>query len=1034
MLRRFLPVFAFIFSLTCLAAAQTPLRLVNVTPCRLVDTRTSSGGTGPIQGGTAQSFNLPQLAEAGGSQAACTPFSLASAVAYSLNVTLVPNGSPVGYLTIWPTGESQPLVSLMNSLDGRTKANAAIVPAGNNGAVSVFVSNTTNVVIDINAYFDSASDETALAFFPLTPCRVVDTRNNQDGGTLEGGVERDFSIPGAPCNIPSNAQAYSFNFTAVPTQGALGFLSVWPAGQSQPVVSTLNDLTGTVVANAAIVPAGSENKTAVLASNPSDVVIDVNGYFAPANSASNPLSLYTLTPCRILDTRQTTGLFTGTLPVAVVGSQCGMPTSAQAFVLNATVVPQVALGYLTLWPQGLTQPTVSTLNALDGSVTSNMAIVPSGGAGAIDSFASNNTQLILDISSYFAPISALSIPQSTLPDAVVNQNYSVPLVATGGVPPYMWTNPGGGLPDGITLTSGGTLRGTPTATGQYQFMVQAADSDTPQGTVTTTLSMTVVSSIESLTMSTTSLPDGTVNAPYNALLSANGGITPYTFSIVLGSLPPGLILNAGTGQITGIPQAPGLSTMTVQVTDAQQHTAMTPLSIAVNTGSSNGTLNGMYAFSFSGYDAGNWFVVVGSFTADGTGNITGGEYDANGEGPGYRHGTITGGSYAIAANGLGSLTLELTSIGSAQLAIATGASEDMRIIAYNQNGSQGVWGAGAVRQQNPTDFSLAALAGNWTFGFQGFNSSIQPEAGVGNYGQDSDGTISSGAEDINSAGTVQQFTFTGTAGAVDANGRYTETVHRNDGSNPQLPGYVISANELVSLDNGSSLYVNHSLRQSGTMNNGILGGNVVAQESRQVNDNGNLVNEADVGLLAFDGMGGFNITQDRNRGGTVTTGQTQTGTYMVSSNGRTTTGGNGGGVTCYVVQQNEAFCVEASSSNPGLIYFEPQAAGPFNNASLSGEYLGGSLPQYVSTNYDTINSNQFDGIGNNLNSSIYSGPGGTGTGTNSRTYTVGSSGALTVTAAGGPIWYGYVVSPGKFVVITTDPNPRTIILVKSSAP
>jgi hypothetical protein len=70
--------------------------------------------------------------------------------------------------------------------------------------------------------------------------------------------------------------------------------------------------------------------------------------------------------------------------------------------LNATVVPPVRLGYLTLWPDGENQPIVSTLNANDGSVTSNMAIVPTIN-GNIDAFSSNPTQLILDISSYFAP-------------------------------------------------------------------------------------------------------------------------------------------------------------------------------------------------------------------------------------------------------------------------------------------------------------------------------------------------------------------------------------------------------------------------------------------------------------------------------------------------------------------------------------------------------------------------------------------------------------------------------------------------------
>ena len=86
----------------------------------------------------------------------------------------------------------------------------------------------------------------------------------------------------------------------------------------------------------------------------------------------------------------------------VVDSPCGVPATAQAYVFNATVVPAGSLGYLTLWPDGGDQPLVSTLNAADGSITNNMAIVPSTN-GKVDAYAYGLTQLILDISSYFAP-------------------------------------------------------------------------------------------------------------------------------------------------------------------------------------------------------------------------------------------------------------------------------------------------------------------------------------------------------------------------------------------------------------------------------------------------------------------------------------------------------------------------------------------------------------------------------------------------------------------------------------------------------
>ncbi len=71
-------------------------------------------------------------------------------------------------------------------------------------------------------------------------------------------------------------------------------------------------------------------------------------------------------------------------------------------MLNATVVPARPLGFLTLWPNGETQPEASTLNAGDSAVTSNLAIVPTAN-GSINAFASSSTQLILDISGFFAP-------------------------------------------------------------------------------------------------------------------------------------------------------------------------------------------------------------------------------------------------------------------------------------------------------------------------------------------------------------------------------------------------------------------------------------------------------------------------------------------------------------------------------------------------------------------------------------------------------------------------------------------------------
>jgi len=136
----------------------------------------------------------------------------------------------------------------------------------------------------------------------------------------------------------------------------------------------------------------------VVFGNDSDVVIDINGYFAPLSAGG--LSLHTLMPCQFLDTRVVGGQFVGTRTTNVNTDGCSVPSTAQAFVLNATVVPPNGLGFLTLWPNQEAKPFVSTLNS-DSSIASNMVVVPTLN-GAVNAYASDPTQLILDISAYFA--------------------------------------------------------------------------------------------------------------------------------------------------------------------------------------------------------------------------------------------------------------------------------------------------------------------------------------------------------------------------------------------------------------------------------------------------------------------------------------------------------------------------------------------------------------------------------------------------------------------------------------------------------
>jgi hypothetical protein len=381
------------------AVGPQPFQLITLTPCRVIDTRNPDGPLGGpfVAAGTTRTIPLP-------TSACGLP---GNAAAYALNVTVVPRTGALGYLTVWPSGQTQPLVSTLNSLDGSVLANAAIVPAGTSGAIDAFASDDTDLIVDINGYFVPPSANT-LQFYPVTPCRVLDTRGPDGdfgGPSLARGVARSFLMGSSSCGA-SSAAAYSLNVTVVP-HGTLGYLSAWPTGQTQPLVSTLNSLDGTVLASAAIVPAGTGGAVSFFGANDTDLVVDINGYFA--SPATGGLNFYTVPPCRLVDTRQPDSTYGGpaiagqaTRSFPLPDAACALPSTAQAYSLNMTVVPQApTLGYLSTWPAGDTQPVVSTLNALKGQVVANAAIVPAGEGGAISVFVTDPAQVIIDTNGYF---------------------------------------------------------------------------------------------------------------------------------------------------------------------------------------------------------------------------------------------------------------------------------------------------------------------------------------------------------------------------------------------------------------------------------------------------------------------------------------------------------------------------------------------------------------------------------------------------------------------------------------------------------
>ncbi len=185
---------------------------------------------------------------------------------------------------------------------------------------------------------------------------------------------------------------------------------------------------------------------------------------------------------------------------------------------------------------------------------------------------------------------ALGIATTALPDGEVDLPYSASLSASGGTAPYQWAVASGTLPAGLSLSTSGTISGTPIVAGTSSFVVTVTDSASPAGTATATLSIAIRasgSSASPLRVTTTSLPGATVGVWYSAPLAASGGTTPISWTLAGGTLPPGLDLSS-SGEILGTPTTAGSYGFTLVVVDSSspQQSASAALSIVVTSTSS----------------------------------------------------------------------------------------------------------------------------------------------------------------------------------------------------------------------------------------------------------------------------------------------------------------------------------------------------------------------------------------------------------------------------------------------------------------
>jgi hypothetical protein len=280
------------------------------------------------------------------------------------------------------------------------------------GAYSVAITTSSGSVawtftIDPNARIDQASPPTTAPVSgsdtvePLAPARIVDTRSGVGSPRLGGAERQRIQITGRG-GVPDDAVAITANFTVTNTVGS-GYLSVWNCSPQRPVVSTLNFIAGDTVPNNASVPLDGAGGLCVYASSPTDLLIDVNGYFAASDIGGR---LTPVQPARLMDSRIGLGaagrLSARTVTPLRVAGAAGVPVGVEMVALNVTSVLPEGNGFVTVYPCDVARPLVSNLNPIVGQTRPNAVITPVAADGTVCIYTLTDDDIVVDISGYIS--------------------------------------------------------------------------------------------------------------------------------------------------------------------------------------------------------------------------------------------------------------------------------------------------------------------------------------------------------------------------------------------------------------------------------------------------------------------------------------------------------------------------------------------------------------------------------------------------------------------------------------------------------
>jgi hypothetical protein len=249
----------------------------------------------------------------------------------------------------------------------------------------------------------------------------------------------------------------------------------------------------------------------------------------------------------------------------------------QTFTFNGGAQPWS--GYqVTNLPAGLSI-TGTTANTVTISGTPTQADSFNLNVSATDSSTGNGPYTVGQAFALTVAVPTLLLTPATLPAATAGTAYSQTFVASGGIAPYAFTLGSGALPPGLGLAANGTLSGSPTTAGSFDFGITATDSTTgTAGVVTGNYTLQV--DAPTIVLGSDVPTRLTVRVTYNVQLAATGGASPYSFAVTSGVLPTGLSLSAA-GVLSGTPSLIGQYPVVITVTDANGFTVSSTVAFRV---------------------------------------------------------------------------------------------------------------------------------------------------------------------------------------------------------------------------------------------------------------------------------------------------------------------------------------------------------------------------------------------------------------------------------------------------------------------